>query len=110
MSEVKPKGINPEYLKPVNEDVFDPEIGMTKRELMDLDMDKLDEKQRLNDEYYVLAKERLELDSQLHGLQLEENKKNMSHVSNGLALAINVGIGILTVVSSVLLLAKSDEK
>lgn len=110
MSTCKPTGINPEFLNTVNDDEFYPEIGMTRKELMDLDMNKFEEKQRLNDEYYTLVKEKMELDSELHGLQLEDNKKNMGHLSNGLALAINVGAVALGVVSTVLLLCKSEEK
>lgn len=95
MKDYSRKGISPEFLEGTNVSSYD---------------QKLNEKILLEKEYYSVVREKMDLDLELGNLMLEDNKKTMGHLSNGIALALNVGAVALGVVSTVLLLCKSEEK
>lgn len=95
MKDFKPRGIDPEFIEGTNDSSYD---------------QKLDEKILLEKEYYNVVREKMDLDLEYGKLMVEDNKKTMGHLSNGIALALNVGAVALGVVSTVLLLCKSEEK
>lgn len=91
MKDFRPRGIDPEFIEGTNDQ-------------------KLDEKIQLEKEYYSVVREKMDLDLEYGNLMVEDNKKTMGHLSNGIALALNLGAVALGVVSTVLLLCKSEEK
>lgn len=91
MKDLRPRGIDPEFIEGTNDQ-------------------KLDEKIQLEKEYYSVVREKMDLDLEYGNLMVEDNKKTMGHLSNGIALALNIGAVALGVVSTVLLLCKSEEK
>lgn len=91
------KGIDPKYLIPDNEP-------------MKSVLEKSEECEELLKEYRSLMKERVELDAKLQNKKLEESKKNVSHVSNAIALGLNVVGGVLAIMAAVAALKNTTSK